>query len=189
MTTEQTPSSPPTAIRLERFAPVHFDIVATWFPDAAALAQWGGSGLAFPLDRVQLALMAAEEATIPPRRLCRVGILDGAIIGHAQLALDHVNGIARLGRVAIAPQRRGEGLAVPFLDAMIDLAFSMPDIERLELFVYTFNAPALRTYARLGFVPEGVWRSSIKVGDERWDTATQSILRAEYRRLREVPRL
>ncbi|WP_208948282.1 GNAT family N-acetyltransferase [Segnochrobactrum spirostomi] len=77
---------------------------------------------------------------------------------------------------------------MPFLDAMIDLAFSMPHIERLELRVYTFNAPALRTYARLGFVPEGVWRSSIKVGAERWDTAIQSILRDEYRRMREAPR-
>ncbi|WP_208948283.1 hypothetical protein [Segnochrobactrum spirostomi] len=116
MTTEPIPS-PPTparsAIRLERFAPVHFDIVATWFPDAAALAQWGGSGLAFPLDRVQLALMAAEETTIPPRRLCRVGVLDGAVIGHAQLALDHDNGIARLGRVAIAPSAAARASRCP----------------------------------------------------------------------------
>nr|WP_313618177.1 GNAT family protein [Agrobacterium sp.] len=50
----------------------------------------------------------------------------------------------------------------------------------MELNVYTWNAPAIRTYAKVGFVPEGVRRSSVQVGDERWDTAIMGMLRAEW---------
>ena len=54
-------------------------------------------------------------------------------------------------------------------------------IERLELNVFPFNAPAMRTYAKLGFVREGVRRSSARVGGERWDTVIMAILREDWR--------
>ena len=38
---------------------------------------------------------------------------------------------------------------------------------------------AIRTYQRLGFVPEGVRRASAVVVGERWDTAMMSLLRTE----------
>ena len=40
---------------------------------------------------------------------------------------------------------RGQGLARPLTALMIQEAFSTPGIERLELNVYMFNQPALRT--------------------------------------------
>jgi RimJ/RimL family protein N-acetyltransferase len=57
----------------------------------------------------------------------------------------------------------------------------MPGIERLELNVFSFNTPALRACERLGFVWEGVRRSSARVGSERWDTVMMGLLKAEYR--------
>ncbi|GEM_PF-5770495 len=91
---------------------------------------------------------------------------DGEAIGHAQLAYDWQDGNARLGRVAIAPAKRGQGLAGPMVRLMMDEAFGTPGVERLELNVYMFNAVAIRTYERLGFKLEGVRRSSTRAGDE-----------------------
>jgi RimJ/RimL family protein N-acetyltransferase len=82
--------------------------------------------------------------------------------------------------VGVAPAARGRGLAVPMLRLVLERAFAWPEIERVELNVYTWNTPAIRAYARLGFVHEGVRRSSVKVGPERWDTAIMGLLRAEW---------
>ncbi|WP_267880372.1 GNAT family N-acetyltransferase [Sinorhizobium meliloti] len=89
-------------------------------------------------------------------------------------------GVARIGRVMVAPTMRGQGLAKSLLEAALEQAFSHPEIERTELNVYSWNSAAIRTYNKVGFFHEGVRRSSVKVGDERWDTAIMSMLRSEW---------
>jgi RimJ/RimL family protein N-acetyltransferase len=76
---------------------------------------------------------------------------------------------------------RGRGLAAPLVALVIREAFNLPEIERLELNVFPFNASAIRTYEGLGFVKEGVRRSSARVGAKRWDTAIMALLRADWR--------
>lgn len=163
-------------LRLVPFADDHLDVLAAWFPDARSLVQWGGPGLAHPLRRSALA------AALPPAPGAAFSALlpDGAVAGHAQLFVDPAQGVARLARVAVAPQLRGQGLAVPMLAGVIDHAFAMPQVERIELNVFAWNGAALRSYARLGFVHEGTRRSSVRVGTERWDTAVMGLLRAEW---------
>lgn len=143
---------------------------------------WGGPDVRFPLDAPQLDAMVAEGGSKPPGRLCWMVDATGAggIIGHAQLAFDWRNGNARLGRVAVAPPARGQRLARPMLTPVIGEAFAFPEIERVELNVYPFNAAAIRTYEALGFAHEGIRRSSVRVGQERWDTAHMGLLRAEW---------
>jgi len=148
-----------------------------WFPTPEALAQWGGSGLRFPLDAAQIAAMLAETLTEPPLRLAFAGLVGDETAAHAQVALDWTDGIARLARFAIAPRYRGQGLARPFLAEIFARLDAAGDFPRLELNVYTFNAPAIALYESLGFVREGVRRSSVRVGDARWDTAIYAIIR------------
>ncbi|WP_370675317.1 GNAT family N-acetyltransferase [Pleomorphomonas sp. PLEO] len=156
----------------ERLAPL-----ASWFQTPEALAQWGGSGLRFPLDAEQIAAMLAETLTEPPLRLAFAGLLGEETAAHAQLVLDRADGVARLARFAIAPHYRGQGLARPFLSELFALLDEAGEFPRLELNVYTFNAPAIALYESLGFELEGVRRSSVKVGNARWDTAIYAIIR------------
>jgi RimJ/RimL family protein N-acetyltransferase len=167
-------------MKLVPFAPEHFATLAGWFPSQAAIVQWGGPQLLYPLDQTQMQAMLAEGTSNLPARLCWMAALDEEIIGHAQLAFDWRNGNVTLGRVAIAPELRGRGYAVPMLELFLAEAFRYPRIMRLELNVYTFNTAAIRTYERLGFVHEGTRRSSAAVGEERWDTQIMAILRSEY---------
>ncbi|SNB77618.1 Protein N-acetyltransferase, RimJ/RimL family [Arboricoccus pini] len=157
-----------------------FAAIKTWFANEAALVQWAGPGIRYPLDAVQIDAMLAESTGQPPTRLLWVGLEGQAVSAHAQLAIDWRNGVARLARVALDPAKRGRGLAAPFLAKIRDAAFALDCIERLELNVYTFNEAAIRTYRRLGFVEEGVRRSAVKVGDARWDTAMFGLLREEW---------
>jgi RimJ/RimL family protein N-acetyltransferase len=128
--------------------------------------------------------MTAESLTEPATRLSWMAQRDRELVGHAQLGLDRRNGNALIGRVAIAPERRGQGLAVPMLDPVVAEAFAIEEIERVELNVYTWNAAAIATYERLGFQTEGIRWSSARVGSERWDTAIMALLRADRRNAR-----
>lgn len=162
------------------FAPDHFPILIGWFRTEADLVQWGGPRVRFPLSTDQLEVMRAEAQGTPPDRASWMAKHDGALVGHAQLAFDWRHGNALLSRVAVAPSMRGSGLAGPVLRLVVNQAFERPEIERVELNVYTWNANAIRVYERLGFRAEGVRRSSVRVGDERWDTAGMGLLRSEW---------
>ena len=168
-------------MQLVPFTIAGFDELKSWFSNEAALIQWGGPDVRFPLDRDQVSAMLAEGEGGQPKRWLFNGLEDGAIVAHAQSAMDWRHGVARLGRVAVNPAFRGKGFAVPFLQKLIDRIFDEPIFERVELHVYTFNTVAIRTYEKLGFQQDGVRRSSVKVGDERWDTAIFGLLRGEAR--------
>ena len=168
-------------ITLEDFAPEHFEALIGWFGSDAELTQWAGPTLVFPLDQRQCAAMLSEtQGLLPQRLIWTAKAEDGRIVGHVQLALDQRNGVGRPGRVGIAPEARGRGFGFSMLAAVVARAFAMDGMERLELNVYTFNHPAIRTYEKLGFVHEGVRRSCARVGDERWDMAMMGLLKSEY---------
>jgi RimJ/RimL family protein N-acetyltransferase len=167
-------------VELQCFDQTHFAILTSWFPSEAEIVQWGGPFLHHPLDDTQMQAMLDEGKTDPPRRSCWMAEHDGYWAGHVQLAFDWRNGNATLGRVAINPAMRGNGLAVPMLRLAMDKAFAYPQILRLELNVYTFNQPAISTYNKLGFVLEGTRRSCTQVGEDRWDAAIMAVLRNEY---------
>lgn len=168
-------------LTLRPFDIADFPLLSSWFPSLRDVVQWGGSHVTYPLSDAQMSAMLAEGSSELPTRRCWMACQDGEAIGHAQLAYDWQDGNARLGRVAIAPAKRGQGLAGPMVRLMMDEAFGTPGVERLELNVYMFNAVAIRTYERLGFKLEGVRRSSTRAGDERWDTGMMGLLRSEWR--------
>ncbi|QAY79690.1 N-acetyltransferase [Sphingosinicella sp. BN140058] len=168
--------------KLIPFAIEHFEILSSWFDCEADLVRWGGPSLRFPLAADQLQAMIDEGEGPRPERLCWMAAFGDTMVGHAQLVFDWRNDSARLARVAIAPQTRGQGLAAPMLRIVVARAFSFPELQRLELNVYANNVPAIRAYRRLGFVAEGTRRASTRVGNERWDTALMAMLRPEWER-------
>ncbi len=168
-------------LTLRPFSTDHFDLLASWFSSERDLIQWGGPGSTFPLDEQQMRAMMAEERLHPPTRISRMAADDsGRLVGHVQVVLDWDNGVGRLARVAIAPAMRGQGLAAPMLSAILGQLFMLPGMERAELNVFSWNTAAIRTYEKLGFRMEGVRRSSVRVGQERWDTAIMGMLREEW---------
>jgi RimJ/RimL family protein N-acetyltransferase len=167
-------------LRLIPFSSDHFDTVANWFANEREAVQWAGPTVDYPLDAAQFQAMVDQGTTQPPTRLCYMAEREGDLVGHAQLGFDWRNGNARLGRVALSPAARGHRLAAPMLRLVLAEAFALDEIERVDLAVYTWNAPAIRTYERLGFTSEGVRRSSTRIGDQRWDSAEMGLLRIEW---------
>ena len=88
-----------------------------------------------------------------------VAELDGKVVGngglHRQAGRRQHTAILGMG-VRDAFQRRGVGTAI--LTALVDAADLWLDLRRLELVVYTDNAPAIALYERFGFAREGLMR-------------------------------
>ncbi|WP_435997457.1 GNAT family N-acetyltransferase [Rhizobium sp. LjRoot30] len=157
---------PDTMLSLVPFIVAHFPFLLDWFQTHADLVQWGGPMLDSPLSRAQSDGMLEGDRSDPPARLCRMAETGRELVGHLQLVFDWRNGNALLSHVAIAPQMRGRGLAGPMTDMAVDEALCLTAIERLELNVHTWNAPAIRTYQRSDFTLGGVGRAP------RWSTAS-----------------
>jgi putative acetyltransferase len=89
-----------------------------------------------------------------------MAVIDGRVVGN--LGLDAA-GIPRRSHVATMGmsvhddfQNRGVGKAL--MTAMVELADNWLGLRRIELEVYTDNAPAIHLYEKFGFVIEGTGR-------------------------------
>ncbi len=168
-------------LTLKPLSDSHIHVLAGWFRCEREVVQWGGASLSFPLEADQLRSMLKQPEGAQPAWLSWAAACDDRMVGHAQLGLDWRNGNATLCRVVIAPERRGQGFARSMLLQVIAQAFALPGIERVELHVFDWNRPAVRTYERLGFTSKGVRRACIRVGDERWSLMVMGLLRDEWR--------
>ncbi|GAA1144307.1 DUF4081 domain-containing GNAT family N-acetyltransferase [Ornithinicoccus hortensis] len=118
------------------------------------------------------AAMFAEEIGYPPYRgsdrayrlglehLIRTGrtlvrIEDGQVVFKADLGSVAL-GVTQIQGVWVHPSRRGEGLAVPAMAAVVEHAMRH-HAPTASLYVNDFNLPALATYRRVGFVQAGVF--------------------------------
>jgi RimJ/RimL family protein N-acetyltransferase len=165
---------------LQPFTEADIPDLLGWFSDEAALMQWGGTSVSFPLTASQFEPMLTEARRDVPRLQVLKAVADGKTLGHLQIVQDWLHGVARFGLVGIRPEYRGRGFARSMLRCAQARVFASAVFQRLELQVYTQNAPAVRAYESVGFVREGVRRSALQIGKERWDIAFYAILRAEY---------
>jgi RimJ/RimL family protein N-acetyltransferase len=71
---------------------------------------------------------------------------------------------------------RGRGVGTALIRRAIEWAKASGVVTRIELKVFTRNAPAARLYERLGFVPEGVRRRAVLRDGRYEDVMTMAIL-------------
>ncbi|GHC96078.1 aminoglycoside N(6')-acetyltransferase [Nocardiopsis terrae] len=109
----------------------------------------------------------------------------GAAVGDCALIdLDPDNAEAHY-RVALSSmEHTGRGYGTEATDLVLEYAFETAGLHRVALEVFAFNTNAERSYARSGFVREGVWRQHLRWDGEWHDAVLMSILADEYAELR-----
>jgi len=89
-----------------------------------------------------------------------VAVLDGELAGSA--GFNHYTGrrshAAGLG-LGVHDDHCGKGIGTALMSALVDAADNWYALKRLELTVFTDNAPAIRLYEKFGFEREGIWRA------------------------------
>ncbi len=117
-------------------------------------AIWGTLQVPFPSVEVWKKRMAEQ----PENLYGLVACVDGDVAGTLGLRMithsPRRRHVAKLG-MAVHDKWQGRGIGLALLNAAIDLADRWLNLTRLELTVYTDNAPAIKLYKRVGFKVEG----------------------------------
>jgi RimJ/RimL family protein N-acetyltransferase len=81
----------------------------------------------------------------------------------------------------IAPAFRGRGYATAALQALTGWALTIPEVERLELYVEPWNEGSWRAAERAGYQREGLLRAWQRVGDTRKDMYMYAVVNRQGR--------
>lgn len=153
-----------------------------WAEDEKTLIQWCGPVFSYPLTLPQLENYFSEtEKEFPTRYLIKYVTEDGLMAGVCELGnIDRRNRAGSVCRVFVDKNFRGKGIAKDLINEVLKYGFDILNLNRIDLNVYTYNAGAIKCYEELGFIKEGIKRSSTKYGDEYWDCCIYSILKEEW---------
>ncbi|WP_417068683.1 GNAT family N-acetyltransferase [Niveibacterium terrae] len=124
-----------------------FQTILSWITSAETLKLWGGPSLSFPpaIDR------SWREIEAGPENAFVLVDQQGLVVGFGQTLLREPDAV-HLGRIIVAPTRRGQGVGRHLCKALLQLALERQHPSRITLNVYRENASALSLYTALGFV-------------------------------------
>lgn len=124
----------------------HLPDIMSWFPGADSTRIWGGWQFRFPFTPETFA--ADVQLTERPSYV----LIDQAdvVLGFGQIYLRV--GRCHFGRLAVAPDRRGQGLGTALLRVLAEQGQRAFGAAEYSLFVSRQNAQAEKLYRRLGFV-------------------------------------
>ena len=102
--------------------------------------------------------------------------LDGTLVGGTLFrTFDTASGVCELG-VWLAPEAQGRGLITRAARHLIDWAFRVRGLVRVEWCCSVDNQPSIAVARRLGMTREGVLRSAFLVNDVRQDVEVWALL-------------
>ena len=110
-------------------------------------------------------------------------VKDQAYIG--QMDIFEINWKIRLGKLGTVignEDMRGRGYGAEALWLLIDYAFGVLGLERLELDVYAENKRAIRCYEKAGFVHEGTRRHAAMVNGNYADVRMMSVIKEDWQK-------
>ncbi|MDO5768797.1 MAG: GNAT family N-acetyltransferase [Psychrobacter sp.] len=114
-----------------------------------------GSTLQLPNPSVEM--WQQRLANIPDNVYSYVALMDDDIVGNLGLTVsprERLRHVASFG-MAVKVGFHGMGIGTALLAAAIDLSDNWLNLHRLELTVFTDNAPAIALYKKFGFEIEG----------------------------------
>jgi ribosomal-protein-serine acetyltransferase len=101
---------------------------------------------------------------------------DGELVGGTVFrTFDAANGTCEIG-VWLAPRAGGRGIVTRACQAMIDWAFRVRGVSRVEWVAVSTNTRSIATARRLGMTREGTLRSAVPGGDGRQDLEIWAII-------------
>ncbi len=107
--------------------------------------------------------------------------LEGQIIGSASLkGINSRNRTAELGIAIFEPKNFNKGYGTEATKLILKVAFSVLNLNRIELNVYEYNSRAKHVYEKIGFKEIGKRRKFMYYGGKYYDSFLMDILATEY---------
>lgn len=133
--------------RLIPFQESHAAEIVHWAMSAEEASQWGGSGIACPLD-TSLFQKWHADSDVRPFVLCE----DDALLGYGEVWADSAEQEVELGRIIIEPAYRGQGVGQRFVALLLEQA-ALTGYRHAFVRVVPENRVAIACYRRSGFSP------------------------------------
>jgi ribosomal-protein-alanine N-acetyltransferase len=151
------------------------------FSDPEVMLYWSSPAWASPDQAAQLILRELASAAVGESvRLGLVRLEDDALIGTCSLFhLDVQSRRAEIG-YALARTAWRQGYVQEAVGALIEYAFTVLDLNRLEADIDPDNEASARSLDRLGFQLEGLLRERWIVAGRVSDSALYGLLRREW---------
>lgn len=107
-----------------------------------------------------------------------VAEVDGRVVGNLSLLRrrDRLSHVADLG-ISVHDDYQDQGIGTALMEAAIEMADKWLNLKRVELDVYTDNAPAIHLYEKFGFEIEGTRRALSFRDGEYVDTYAMARIR------------
>ncbi len=180
------PSFDPVTLSTERLTLRFFeegDAAAQYaiFSDPAVMRYWSSAAWT-NMQQAHDSIRKAQEAYADGSSLCLAVVLKltGEVIGYVNLySIYYSNRRSDIG-YALAQAHWGKGYLAEALRAMIDHAFHVMDLNRIEADIDPRNAASEKLLKRMGFQQEGYMRERWIVNGEICDTAFYGLLRSEW---------
>jgi putative acetyltransferase len=147
--------APRPAVTIRRAEPDDFEAVRRIYEGPKVI--WGTLQLPYP----SLEMHRKRLAEVPDGAYNLLACVEGQVVGHLGLHTYPLRARRRhvgdLG-MSVRDEWQGQGIGTALMQATVDLADRWLNLERLELQVYTDNAPAVALYKKFGFEIEGTLR-------------------------------
>lgn len=177
-------------IQLEYFTPTDFDQLIAWIDSPHLLMNWSGPMFNFPLTRDKLDWYLQDTNQLGESDVFIFKALDATtntVVGHISLgSISQKNSSARISRVFITPEARGQGFARQMLTQALRFGFEELNLHRIDLGVYDFNKAAIAAYTKAGMQREGCSRDILLYEGEYWSLVEMSMLRPEWQAAQSV---
>jgi RimJ/RimL family protein N-acetyltransferase len=141
-----------------------------------------GTQAAFTKEQIQNYLEGKTKDTTSSILLLIALKENEVVIGDIALqSIDHLNRNANI-RIMINPENaRGKGYGTEAIQLLLEHAFGVLNLHRIELNVFSYNEKAYKVYERIGFKKEGVQRDALYYNHKYHDSILMAILEDEYR--------
>lgn len=107
--------------------------------------------------------------------------LDGTVIGKCgTVHIDWKNACTTIWVFIGKDENRGKGYGTEALSLFVNFIFQEMNINRVQLLVFDFNARAIASYEKIGFVVEGEYRQEIFRHGKYNGVYQMSILKREF---------
>ena len=178
-------------VELVPLAPAHVDHVLQWVNDREIVGNLATfSGKPFTRDD-ELAYIARMQTSKEDRvfSIFAPASSAGGARYLGQCGLHQIfrrSGVARASLIVADRTEMGRGIGSAALTRLLDVAFAAPGdggeaLHKVWLMCFSTNERARRTYARVGFVQEGVLREEYFHEDGWHDMVRMSVLASEWR--------
>ena len=157
-------------------------IFSQWNQDTAFLRRYEAAPAA-PKTEKQLAAYIEEQQKSSTAYPFAIRLLDADdLIGYCEL--DGILWSQGTGWVSIGigdPALRERGYGTEAMRLLLTLAFDELNLRRVQLTVFSYNAPAIRVYEKLGFQREGLFREFLYRDGRTFDMVLYGVLRREFK--------